>query len=178
MNAGSPQETWLRNDLAASAKSCTLAYWHRPIFTSGAHGPDASTRPLFQALYDRNAELVITGHNHHYERFAPMNPTGSLDNTRGIRQFVVGTGGAGLSAFGTIQPNSQARNSTAYGVLKLTLRSGVSGRTIAILVTEVTLAVNERITHIPFLRQANHGVIYGSITVRVILTQHFPYNTG
>jgi len=124
MSVGSAQETWLRSDLAASSTPCTMAYWHKPLFTSGAnHGPDTSTRPLFQALYDHNADLVVTGHNHQYERFAPMTPTGTLDTTNGIRQFVAGMGGASHYSFGTIQPNSEARNSTAYGVLKLTLHS-------------------------------------------------------
>ncbi|HSV37469.1 MAG TPA: DNRLRE domain-containing protein [Nocardioidaceae bacterium] len=124
MSAGSAQETWLRNNLAASTKPCTLAYWHKPLFTSGSnHGPDTGTRPLFQALYDFDADVVVTGHNHQYERFAPMTPTGTLDNTNGIREFVAGMGGAGHYSFGTIQPNSQARNSTDFGVLKFTLHS-------------------------------------------------------
>ncbi|MBB5870333.1 hypothetical protein F4553_003712 [Allocatelliglobosispora scoriae] len=124
MSAGSAQEQWLRADLAASAKSCTLAYWHHPLFTSGAnHAPSTSTRPLYQALYDYNADVVVTGHNHQYERFAPMNPSGGLDNTRGIRSFVAGMGGAGFYGFGTIQANSEARNSDTWGVLKFTLHA-------------------------------------------------------
>lgn len=120
--AGSAQEQWLRADLTASTKPCTVAYWHHPRFTSGAnHGPDTAVGPLVQALYDNNAEVVVAGHNHQYERFAPMNPSGTLDNTRGIRHFVAGMGGASHYGFGTIQPNSQARNSDTYGVLKLTL---------------------------------------------------------
>jgi hypothetical protein len=124
MSVGSAQEQWLRADLAASSKPCTVAYWHKPLFTSGAnHAPETATRPLYQALYDFNAEVVVTGHNHQYERFAPQNPTGGLDNTRGIREFVAGMGGASHYSFGTIQPNSQARNSDTYGVLKLTLHA-------------------------------------------------------
>jgi hypothetical protein len=123
-HAGSAQDQWLRQDLAASAKSCTVAFWHHPLFTSGAnHSPATAMRPLFQALYDHGAELVVTGHNHQYERFAPQNPSGSLDNARGIRAFVVGTGGAGLYSFGTIQANSQVRNPDTHGVLKLTLKT-------------------------------------------------------
>jgi len=122
MAVGSPQETWLRSDLAATTKPCTLAYWHKPLFTSGFdHGPDASTSPLFQALYDSDAEVVVTGHNHQYERFAPMNPSGVLDNANGVREFVAGMGGGPLYGFGTIQANSQARNSDTHGVLKFTL---------------------------------------------------------
>ena len=124
MSAGSAQEQWLRADLAASTKPCTIAYWHHPLFTSGAnHSPSTSTRPLYQALYDYNADVAVFGHNHQYERFAPMNPNGALDNARGLRPFVAGMGGASHYGFGTIQPNSVARNSTAYGVLKFTLHA-------------------------------------------------------
>jgi hypothetical protein len=124
MSTGSAQEQWLRQDLAASTKPCTIAYWHKPRFTSGAnHAPNTSTGPLVQALYDHDAEVIVTGHNHHYERFAPMTPSGALDNTNGIRHFVAGMGGASHYSFGTIQPNSQARNSDTYGVLKFTLHS-------------------------------------------------------
>lgn len=124
MAAGSAQETWLRQDLAASSKPCTAAYWHKPLFTSASnHAPETATRPLFQALYDNDAEIVMAGHNHNYERFAPMNPQGGLDNTNGIQSFVAGMGGVGFYGFGTIQPNSLARNNDTFGVLKLTLHS-------------------------------------------------------
>ncbi|MFE1310639.1 DNRLRE domain-containing protein [Streptomyces sp. NPDC058755] len=125
MAVGSPQEQWLRSDLAASTKPCTIAYWHKPRFTSGAnHAPDTSTGPLVQALYDNNADVIVAGHNHQYERFAPMNPSGQLDTTRGIRHFVAGMGGASHYGFGTIMPNSEARNSDTFGVLKFTLHAG------------------------------------------------------
>jgi acid phosphatase type 7 len=124
MVKGSAQEVWLRNDLAADTKQCTLAYWHRPLYSSSSrHLGVTATRPLFRALYDDNAEVVLNGHNHHYERYAPMDAFGVLAPTRGVRQFTVGTGGASHVAFGTIHPNSEVRNSTAYGVLKLTLHS-------------------------------------------------------
>ena len=121
--AGSPQEQWLRADLAANTKACTVAMWHSPLFTSGSHSPDSSLRPLFQALYDYNADLVLTGHNHNYERFAPMKPDGTLDPVRGIREFVAGMGGASHYNFTTNAPNSEARNSDTWGVLKLTLHA-------------------------------------------------------
>jgi len=122
--AGSAQEQWLRADLAASTKPCSLAYWHHPRFTSGAnHAPDTSMGPVWQALYDFNADVVLSGHNHQYERFAPQNPSGQLDTTRGLREFVAGTGGASHYSFGTIQPNSEVRNGDTFGVLKLTLHS-------------------------------------------------------
>ncbi|TDC36963.1 DNRLRE domain-containing protein [Micromonospora sp. 15K316] len=124
MSAGSAQEQWLRADLVASTKPCTLAYWHHPLYTSSSnHAPSTSTRPLYQALYDNNADVVVWGHNHVYERFAPMNPNGGYDASRGMRSFVAGMGGAGHYSFGTIQPNSEARNSSAYGVLKFTLHA-------------------------------------------------------
>jgi len=122
--AGSEQELWLREDLAASTKPCTVAFWHHPLFTSGAnHSPSTEMRPIFQALYDHDAEVVVTGHNHQYERFAPQNPSGQLDNAQGIRAFVVGTGGAGLYSFDPATPNSEVRNSSTHGVLKLTLEA-------------------------------------------------------
>ncbi len=121
-NAGSAQETWLRADLAANTRPCTVAMWHHPRYTSGAnHSPDTSVAPIVQALYDNNADLILTGHNHQYERFAPINPSNQLDTARGIRHFVVGSGGASHYGFGTILPNSEVRNSDTYGVLKLTL---------------------------------------------------------
>ena len=120
----SAQVQWLRADLAASTKPCTFAYWHKPRFTSGSnHAPNTAVGPMVQALYDFNAEVIVAGHNHQYERFAPMNPSGGLDTARGIRHFVAGMGGAGAYSFGTIQPNSQARNSGAAGVLKFTLHA-------------------------------------------------------
>ncbi len=122
--AGSAQEQWLRADLAASTKPCTIAYWHHPLFTSGLnHGPSTEMRPITQALYDYNAEVVVAGHNHNYERFAPQDPNGNLDNTRGIRHFVAGMGGNSHYGFWITQPNSQARNSDTFGVLKFTLHA-------------------------------------------------------
>ncbi|MFG1606708.1 DNRLRE domain-containing protein [Actinoplanes sp. NPDC049265] len=124
MTATSAQTQWLRADLAASTKPCTLAYWHHPLFTSGSnHAPSTSTRPLYQALYDYNADVVVWGHNHQYERFAPMNPSGALDTARGLRTWVAGMGGASHYSFGTIQANSEARNSSTHGVLKFTLHT-------------------------------------------------------
>jgi acid phosphatase type 7 len=123
--AGSPQEQWLRNDLATTTKQCTIAYWHHPLFTSSStHPPTEEVRPLFQALYDGGAEIVVNGHNHIYERFAPQDPTGAADAAKGIRQFIVGTGGASHYTIGTVAPNSEVRNGATFGVLKLTLVSG------------------------------------------------------
>jgi len=123
MSAGSAQEKWLRTDLAANPSTCTLAYWHKPRFSSGQHGNYSSTQPLWQALYDYRADVVLSGHDHTYERFAPQSPSGNADSARGIRQFVVGTGGAGLYSLPNIQANSEVRNNTTWGVLKLILHS-------------------------------------------------------
>ena len=125
MSAGSAQETWLRADLAANPKQCTLAYWHKPRFSSGTkHGSDSETQPLWQALYDYGAEIAIAGHDHDYERFAPQTPSGTADPARGIREFVVGTGGSSHSGVGTPLPTSEASDGATFGVLKLTLGSG------------------------------------------------------
>ena len=120
--AGSAQEQWLRADLSAhSAGSCTLAFWHHPRFSSGEHGSDATYTAFWQALYDANADVVLVGHDHDYERFAPQTASGALDTAQGIREFVVGTGGKEQRSFATIRANSEARSVTSAGVLELTL---------------------------------------------------------
>jgi len=123
--AGSPQEQWLRADLAANTKACVLAYWHHPRFNSGLeHGNNTSVGAFWMALYQYGADIVLNGHEHTYERFAPQNPSGQAD-PNGIREFVVGSGGNGHYSFKTVaEPNSEVRNNTAYGVLKLELSAG------------------------------------------------------
>lgn len=118
-DVGSEQEQWLRADLAANPTQCTLAYFHRPLFSSGRQS--GSGLALWQALYDYGADVVLNGHEHMYERFAPQSPSGEYQPDRGIRQFTVGTGGHRHRDFVFIQPNSEARNSETFGVLKLTL---------------------------------------------------------
>jgi hypothetical protein len=120
--AGSPQERWLRADLAAHPSSCTLAYWHHPLFSSGPHGSISRMAAIWQALYDHKADVVLTGHDHNYQRFAPQTTTG-VASARGIREFVVGTGGRGHYANGTPIANQEVQNSGTFGVLKLTLHS-------------------------------------------------------
>jgi hypothetical protein len=121
-DADSPMVTWLKKDLASNPTSCTLAYFHHPLFSSGSeHGNDPRMRPSWDALYEAGAEVVLNGHDHDYERFAPQTPAGEADPKRGIREFVVGTGGRSLYAFLPPKPNSQVRNVDTYGVLKLTL---------------------------------------------------------
>jgi PKD repeat protein len=120
--ASSAQATWLRADLAAHPASCTLAIWHHPRFSSSRSSPDGLTAALWQALYDAGAELIIGGHYHNYERFALQTPAGAADNSFGVREIVVGTGGVALVGFsGGVMANSVERNSSTYGVLKLTL---------------------------------------------------------
>lgn len=136
-NAGSPQEAWLRADLTAHPNRCTLAYWHHPRFSTGVVGDLPDIRPLFQALYDANAELLLVGHAHNYQRWSPLNPTGAPDAARGIRQFVVGTGGRASHEVSPPDPRQEIANDDTFGVLRLLLSSGgftwqfqpVAGRT-------------------------------------------------
>jgi hypothetical protein len=124
-DAASPQGQWLRQDLAQHPVACTLAYFHKPLFSSGAkHGNDPAIKPIWQALYDANADVVINGHDHDYERFAPQDPVGNADSKHGIREFVVGSGGKNSHrSFDKPKPNSEIRNADTFGVLKLTLHS-------------------------------------------------------
>ena len=121
-DAMAAQEQWLRADLASVKRNCVLAYWHRPLFTSGSHGPFAAAAPLWKDAYDARVDVVLNGHDHDYERFAPQNATGQPD-PEGVREFVVGTGGAYHTALGTPSANSEIRNNTTFGVLKLTLHA-------------------------------------------------------
>ena len=125
--AGSPQEQWLRADLAAHPRACTIAFWHIPRFTSGRDEPNTPMLPIWNALYEANADVVINGHEHFYERFAPQAPDGSTDLARGIREFIVGTGGRSRLSFHTVAPNSERRDNGNNGVLKLTLGDGAYG---------------------------------------------------
>jgi PKD repeat protein len=122
-DAGSPQEQWLRSDLAAHPATCTAAIWHEPRFSSGTdHGDDPRSQVFWEDLYYAGADVVINGHDHDYERFAPMDPAGNAEPTYGIREFVVGTGGKELNGFlNKVDRNSVARDARDHGVLKLTL---------------------------------------------------------
>lgn len=119
---GSPENRWLRLDLARHRTRCTLAYWHHARFSSGPHGDDLDVSGLWQTLYERGADVVLSGHDHDYERFAPLDPAGAVDPARGLREFVVGTGGRSHYGTGTPQPGSEVRDSSTFGVLALTLR--------------------------------------------------------
>ncbi|WBQ03617.1 discoidin domain-containing protein [Kribbella sp. CA-293567] len=121
--AGSSQLEWLKSDLAASNKRCVLAYWHRPKFSSGSeHGNFPNMKPFWDTLYAARAELILNGHDHDYERFAPQTPDGAA-NPAGPRQFVVGTGGSALRPFKAKVKNSEVRIAQQHGVLRLELAS-------------------------------------------------------
>ena len=122
-HAGSPQEQWLRADLAANPGRCTLAYWHHPRFSSGQQSSSRRYIPFWTALYEAGADVVLAGHAHDYERFAPLTPDGVLDPVRGIREFVVGTGGKYHYPLAAPQPHSEVGDATTWGVLQLTLRA-------------------------------------------------------
>lgn len=121
-----PQVEWLRRDLSRHTALCTLGYWHRPPFSSGRYGDPEDTqrvRPLWRAVYEEGLDVVLTAHEHSYERFAPMNADGERDDERGVRLFVAGTGGGNLRGFKYDPlPTTEVRSHDAWGVLKLTLK--------------------------------------------------------
>lgn len=121
--ATAPQGQWLSADLAAHPNQCLLAYWHIPLWSSGGRSAP-NMQVATQILYTYRADLVLTGHDHIYERFAPQDPLGNPDPADGIRGFVVGTGGANHTSLATPMPNSEVRNANTFGVLKLTLQTG------------------------------------------------------
>jgi len=118
--AGSAQIDWIRDDLAAHPTACALAYWHHPVISSGQHGNNSVMREVWRVLDELGVEVVLVGHDHNYERFAPQTSTGVAD-ANGIREFVVGTGGRSLRSFSTIRANSQVRNSDTWGLLRMVL---------------------------------------------------------
>jgi hypothetical protein len=115
----SEEGKWLANDLATHSNKCTLAYWHEPLFSSGGRAT-SSVLTFWNQLYPKGVDVVLNGHDHIYERFAPQTPTGSAD-ANGIREFIVGTGGNNHTSIASVAANSQVRNASTYGVLKLTL---------------------------------------------------------
>jgi len=121
---GSPEHDWLEADLTASTAECTLAFMHHPRFSSGPHGNDRSVAPLFEVLYEHGVDLLLVGHDHIYERFAPLKPNGDRDADAGIRQITVGTGGGQHYWIERRQPHSVVRNTDRFGVLKVTLEPG------------------------------------------------------
>jgi 3',5'-cyclic AMP phosphodiesterase CpdA len=116
----SEQVAWLHSDLRAHPARCTLAAMHRPRFSSGQHGDSERVKPLFAALYQGNVDVMLSGHDHVYERFKPQDPDGRLDPARGVRQFVVGTGGAPFYDFrAKLDANSEVHQNSVHGVLRL-----------------------------------------------------------
>ena len=122
--ANSPQEVWLREDLRRNQLPCTLAYAHHPRFSSGVNGSSANLQAIWQTLYEFNVDVYLCGHDHHYERFSPQRPDGAPDPVRGIREFVVGTGGRSITPFLTILPNSEVQDTSSFGVLAMRLGPG------------------------------------------------------
>jgi len=122
--ADTDQGRWLASELADHQADCTLAIWHHPRFSTGYHGPTPGVAPFWDALYEAGADLVVNGHDHDYERFAPVDPAGKPDPERGIREIVAGTGGAALRAFEEEDANSEVRQASTYGVLRLDLKPG------------------------------------------------------
>ncbi|MEP6990881.1 MAG: metallophosphoesterase [bacterium] len=120
IDAGSPEVAWLRSDLAAHLGRCTVAYMHHPRYSSGPHSGHALVRPIWDVLVRYGVSIAIAGHDHLYERFTPMDAAGTADSA-GVRQFVVGTGGARRYAVGALQPGSEAQSSDTFGLLELTL---------------------------------------------------------
>jgi hypothetical protein len=122
----SPQGSWLRRDLAANPSRCTLAYFHHPLYASGKGTATPQVKPFWNTLYNRGADLILSGHAHRYERYAPITPGGVRDPENGIRQFVVGTGGepGGSESYPASAPNMQVMKTGTPGVLKLNLGAG------------------------------------------------------
>ncbi len=126
-DAGSPQDTWLKEDLAKHANACILAYGHHALFSSGflkSHARHPKLKQFWEDLYAAHADLILAGHEHSYERFAPQDPDGKADPEHGIREIVAGTGGRSHGLLGFATPNSEVRNWETFGVLKLTLAPG------------------------------------------------------
>lgn len=121
LQPGSTQYSWLANQLAANTRLCTLVFVHHPRFHSGVGNLSRRVRAAFELMYDANVDVLVSGDAHHYERFAPMNPQGRLDVERGIRQFVVGTGGASHTPLNRAWSTTEARDNTTFGVTRFML---------------------------------------------------------
>ncbi|CAG0956741.1 MAG: metallophosphoesterase [Anaerolineae bacterium] len=123
-NSRSEQVAWLKADLAANPTPCTLVYFHHPVFSSGAGGLTSRMNTVLRVLYDAGVELVLSGDAHHYERFTPMTPDKLIDREKGVRQFVVGTGGGYLTRLGNKWRATEARTNETHGILRLVLSAG------------------------------------------------------
>jgi hypothetical protein len=119
--AGSNQERWLVADLKAHSNQCTMAAWHHPLYSASER--EIAMQPMWNDLYDYGADLVLTGHVHRYERWAPQNKGGGRDDTFGIREFVVGSGGRNFHSLNSFPANMEAGNDNTFGVLRLGLHA-------------------------------------------------------
>jgi hypothetical protein len=119
----SPQGRWLKHDLAVSTAHCTLAIWNQPRFSSGPSGNDPDVGPFWDQLHEAQADLIVNAHDLDYERFAPQDPAGRVERPGGLREIVIGTGGAGLGSFKAQAPNSEFRAAGVHGILRLTLHA-------------------------------------------------------
>ncbi len=117
----SAQIKWLREDLLSHPARCTIAYWHHPLFTSGRRGNNLKMKAAWQMLQKSGAEIILSGHDHHYERFAPQDAEGVHNEKQGLRELLVGTGGVGLTPPDVARTNSEVRDSSTHGVIKLAL---------------------------------------------------------
>jgi len=123
IHPGSAQLTWLQADLASHATRCSLAYFHHPLFSSGQNGGDSRQRDLWRVLHAHGVDVIVSAHDHVYERFAPQDAEGRFDPVRGVRQFTVGTGGGKPYGFPNLERNSEVRGSV-WGVIRFALRAG------------------------------------------------------
>jgi hypothetical protein len=121
-SSSTPQGQWLAADLAAHKNACILAYWHIPLFSSGGRA-SSNSQTFWTALYNAGADVILNGHDHIYERFAPQTPAGARDDARGLREFIVGTGGANHTSLATLAANTQVQNTNTFGILRLTLHA-------------------------------------------------------
>ncbi|MGE3840420.1 MAG: metallophosphoesterase [Vicinamibacterales bacterium] len=123
IHPGSAQISWLQTDLTSHATRCSLAYFHHPLFSSGQNGSDSRQRDVWRVLHAHGVDVIVSAHDHVYERFAPQDADGRFDPVRGVRQFTVGTGGGKLYGFPNLERNSEVRGSV-WGVIRFALRAG------------------------------------------------------
>ncbi|MFZ6734292.1 metallophosphoesterase family protein [Undibacterium sp. Ji42W] len=117
------QLKWLKDELDSNKQSCTLAFWHHPVYSSGGHGNNKNMQEAWTMLAAAKADIVLAAHDHDYERFAPLDANGDRDDKNGIRSFVVGTGGAKLTPMFLPKGATELRDNSTHGVLKLTLHA-------------------------------------------------------
>ena len=162
---GSPQIEWLKRDLLANPRACTIAYWHDPRFYSGGSAPRSALEPAWKVLYAAGADVIVNGHSRFYERFAPQRPDEVADPAFGIRQFIAGTGGGGTSSFTSRRPNSEVIERSTFGVLKLSLGSGTYDWQFIPVAGKTFTDAGSGTCHGPPPPTANAGGPYTSVAV-------------